>query len=288
MKPSSEIVLKGLLNRCSESKRGHLLKYLSEAHLDMLREIPLPNITFSSKDFSYMHLLDIVHYSWLIPSLKLYEKSDQVLLVQTLDSQSRNRLMKFLELPKKEIPLTSKCTLYFKQILIHSLLEKNQILLPIEYLPESRLNMLLNLSKSQLIDLIDFLSLYDLASALHQVLETKTLKKIYKHLKPAQKKFLKRKLTYKEISSFPQLNLKNWDGEKTSLKKMLHKQGIFRLSQALSVEHEDLIWYIYHELDIGRGNLLHQLTQKQTSLNVADKISNQILEILDLLEEANP
>jgi hypothetical protein len=283
--PSTEIILKGLLDKCSEDKRTRLLKLLSDEQIAILKEVPASDSSFSANKFSYDTIIDKVHYSWFLPTLKSYPQEDQHLFLQALNPYSKSNLEKFLKINKKQITLTKVGKLFFRQLLLFSLLGEKKDILPLTYLPSSSLNILLNLSKYQLVELIDFLSLYDLASELNQIVAPKILKKIYNFLTSDQKKFLKSKMPYKELISFPPLEIKDWDGEKKSLQKILHKRGIYRLSQSLCIEHPSLIWYACHELDIGRGSLLFKLSQKKSKANIAEIITNQILEIIEMLEE---
>jgi hypothetical protein len=285
MRMSSQIILKGLIDKCPDEKREILVSFLSPNDLSSLKNLQSPNVEFSNKIFSHYHLLDKVHYSWFVPTLKSFDNDIVHLFLSCLGKNYAKKLSDLLSIEKKTIKLSLHGKKYLRELLLTSLLGEKKEILPIRYLPESSLTPLLTLKKQQLIDLIQFLSLYDLASELPQIVDPTQLKKIQSILTPKEKSFLKAKKNYKETFNFPPLGLKEWKGNPLFLKKVMHKRGIYRLSQALCVEHQDLIWYICHELDIGRGAALFKLTKSHPISNISEIINSQIIEIISLLSE---
>jgi hypothetical protein len=136
------------------------------------------------------------------------------------------------------------------------------------------------MSKQQLVALIDSLSLIDLALELRQIVETKILKKIYSFLSEEEKKGLKRAAVISQSSPVTRLHLEKWDGTEKALRLKLHKRGIARLAAALSSQHPDFIWYICHQLDIGRGKALAKLSKGEVAPSNSMSIIHQIVELL--------
>ena len=150
-------------------------------------------------------------------------------------------------------------------------------------LPSAPLNSLLYLSKKELIALIDDLAMYDLAAELRQIVETKILKKIYSLLSEEQKKLLKMAVAQRETISFPRLGLDRWDRTEESLRYLLHRRGLVRLGAALSGQDPDLIWYLCHRLDIGRGSALFKFCENKNIPGFTDIVLGQIEERLGKL-----
>ncbi len=236
----SELVLKAFLSRCEPQKRGVLERFLPEEERLALEKLPAVSGEMSAA----------------------------------------KNLAKELLISSDWEELTEVATGYLRHVLIQSLLGPEDRLLPPEYIPDSPLKPLARLSKKELTRIIDFLSLYDLAADLRQIVETKILKKIYSLLSEEEKQFLKTAMAYKEHLVLARMGLDRWDGSEESFRTLLHRRGLSRLAAALSGQDPDLIWTICHQLDIGRGNALFKQCTKEPIHGVSDGIIKQIAELL--------
>ena len=83
----------------------------------------------------------------------------------------------------------------------------------------------------------------------------------------------------KKIETFPYKNfdLKSSLKNKNTFRKNLHKFGLLRFSMALSLENVDLIWYICHYLDVGRGSFILNELSKNMNLNACKAIKNELI-----------
>ncbi len=281
MKSSSFLILNAFLNKLSSEDKAHLINFLPEKDQKRLQDlVQVPSLLF--KWFSFEWLLSYVHYSWLLPTLKLYSK-DASLFLSSLENEEATHLEKKMNAPPSSYTLSPIGKLFFKRVLLQSLVGGKNHLLPIEALPESELNILCKFSKKELVELIDYLSLYDLAIEIRQIVETKILKKIYSFLSEGQKKFIKTIMTQKELLPLHRLGLDRWDGNEETLHHLLHRRGLARLGIALSSEHPDLTWYVCHILDIGRGNALSKAYQNDVSSNIISQIRQSIMELVPLI-----
>ncbi len=274
------MVLKAFLSRCEPEKKTALERFLPEAERLEIETLPFRSEEVMPDRFSNGHILEKVHWSWFLPTLKTYPETEQKLFLSALDAYAVKNLAKALTLSPNGQEISEIGRSFFRKMLLDSLAGAQNRLLPIEYLPASRLNRLLNLSKKELTRLIDFLSLHDLAAELRQIVETKILKKIYSLLSEEERKFLKNAMAHKDPFTLGRLGLERWDGLEESLRTLLHKRGLARLGAALSGQNPDLVWYICHQLDIGRGNALHKLYSKEPIHGVSDAIARQIEEII--------
>lgn len=278
MKPLSDSVLKTFLSRCPPEKQRALEKFLPEKQRQLLEGIdPLKGLIEQSEGED---LLEKVHWSWFLPTLKSYPEAEQKLFLSVFETHAAKNLARTLLLSNFAQEMAPIARTYLRELLLRSLLDPQELFLTAEHLPPSPINALLNFSKKELTHLIDLLSLYDLAAELRQIVETKILKKIYSLLTEEERNFLKNAMVHKEHFSLGKMGLDRWDGTEESLRLLLHRKGLARFGTALSGQNPHLIWYICHQLDIGRGNALFKLCMKEPIHGVSDMILRQIEELL--------
>ncbi|MBI3901269.1 MAG: hypothetical protein HY324_03850 [Chlamydiia bacterium] len=257
-------VLKVALSRLSPERKTHLETHLPNSILDALKNLPVPSEEKKTSDSFF----SFIHWSWYLLRLERYTKEEQKLFLSILPQQTRNRLNQEIGLPPLP-PATLKTPLkkYLEKELIHQMAPH---ILPPSFLPLSSLNGLLQLSKKHLVHLIDLLSLFDLVIELKQIVETKTLRKIYSFLSEEEKKFLKMIAPTNTPSHLP---WEGWDGTKQSFRHLLHKRGLKKLKIALTGMEGDLLWYLAHLLDVGRGSFL----LKPATTSVPAAIRSEVL-----------
>lgn len=274
------MVLKAFLSRCPPEKSRALERFLPEGERLFLEKLPPFNEEVTPEAFINGGMLEKVHWSWFLPTLETYPETEQKLFLSSVSPHAAKNLAKALQISMPSNGITEVARSFFRHILLQSLTGPEDRLLPANYLPPSPLSPLLNFTKKELIRLIDSLSIYDLASELRQIVETKILKKIYSFLSEEERKFLKIASAHKEHFVLTRTGLSAWDGTEESFRTLLHRRGLARLGAALSGQHPDFIWIICHQLDIGRGNALFKLCAKEAVHGVSDVIIRQITELL--------
>jgi hypothetical protein len=172
---------------------------------------------------------------------------------------------------------------FLLKTLLQALLSSQPNLLPIDYLPESTLTSLLELTKKDLLWLIDGLSLYDLAKELQHVVDRTILKQIAKFLTPDKKHLFTQLSTRGDPLVHQPLYLNQWDGQSDSLRALLHRRGLQRLAIALASAYPDLVFYLSHRLDIGRGTTLLKLSAQPQESSLIDAMAQQIHTLLPML-----
>ena len=242
-----------LLNKYHPSDRGEVVSYLPDDVKSSIRELKGnwndPKVLLKSP----VAKLRNIHYSWIYPTVKEYPELLRPFVAEALPEPSNIRLLSLLKSPRAPI-----ATSFARQYLLNDLAKKMGLekLTPIEHLPPSLLSFTLELTKEELIELIDFLGLYDLAEEIRRIVDKNQLKKIYNCLSIKKQHFLRSCLLSKEKIVTPKLELEKWNGEQDILEKLLHKRGLVRFGKALSGQTADFIWYIVHKMDSGRGVLL--------------------------------
>jgi hypothetical protein len=156
--------------------------------------------------------------------------------------------------------------------------------LPLDYLPETELSELGTWNKTQLIHLIDFLGLHDLATEVRQIVNKNHLKNIYACLTPQQFYYLKVCLHQKEMLTVSKLGIDASIKDSTKLKRVIHQRGLLRLGKALCGQHPDFVWYLSHTLDTGRGKMLSDIYQKESIGKITPFLKEQVLNLMKFLK----
>lgn len=280
MRSSIDLIFNAFLSKQPEEKRARLLQLLPMAEQERLQHLPSFAKGSSLPPCSSDALLERIHWSWLLAPLTAASESDQSLFLAALDSSAAESLLPHLSCKQLKSPLTPLGTNYLRQELLNRLVGSHDRLVPMDYLPPSSLNRILNLSKRQLTGLIDLLAMHDLSLEMRQIVETKILKRVYSFLTEPQKKFLKQLAAKPEPFALAKIGLDRWNGEEEPLKHNLHKRGLARLGLALSTQDPALIWYVCHQLDVGRGTALCKLCIKEGAGSLAELAARQVDELL--------
>lgn len=280
MKQSSLTVLKGFLISLSPKEQKNLKNFLSQKINEKLEK--LFSKTIEKEDFYLDNLIKDIHYSWFIDFLSSLSKEDQNLYISFFeDEKIRKNLLKNFKL-KKEISLSNIVKQFIKKKLIENIFDEN--ILPKKYI-KSDLSFLLNFSKQELIKIIDFLSLFDIAKEIKKIVNKKTLQKIYTFLSPGKQKFLFFLANYKESFSFPSLELEKISEDKEIFHSTLHKRGLYRFALSLANQEKSFIWHITRTLDTGRGKMIEQITEKRGHENILKKLSENILKTITIIKK---
>ena len=272
MNERERIVLKAFLHKCAPEKRAALERFLPSEEREKLQVLPECTGEGFSND-----VLEQVHWSWFLPTLKTFSEREQQLFLASLGKVTAKALAKALEIGERAESITEVAKVYLRSQLLSSLVGPNERILPVAYLPPSSLNKLLQLSKKELIQLIDRLSLFDLAAELKHIVDTKLLKRISHCLSSEQIAALKAIPPPKE--PLPRMGLDHWDGSEETLRSLLHRRGLARLGLALSGQDPDLIWTLCHLLDIGRGGTLFKLCGGAPVPELSAQAQNQVEEL---------
>ena len=274
---STEMILKDFLGRQPQEIQERLVQFLPQSQRERLLELP----SFSEPpQIESEHTLDRVHWSWFVPMLRAYSPHEVSFFLASIDPRAALALSAEIpcKMPKEKLEGFNRD--YFREVLLNHLLGSHHKLLPIAFLPPTPLNRLLHLTKPSLLELVDLLAIHDLAAEIRQIVETKILKKLYSFLTDGQRESLKAIASKVEPPLLPKMGLDRWDATKASLQAILHKRGLVRLGLSLSKQSSSLVWYLSHQLDIGRGSAL-QKAAKEAPSHGAEIAVKQVVELLD-------
>ncbi len=227
-----------------------------------------------------------LHYSWIRPLLSHVPAEWHEFVIASLPPMKAKGLCKLLGRPLPQIKLAEPLKKYFYNMIARQM--DTTLKTPLSQLRAEKLGILLKLKKAELVQLMNFLGLFDLVQELRKTVDKKKLETIYSTLTEQEKKFIAHKLQMIEKLSAPKLSWADWQGDSLRLKKLLHKRGINRLAAALSEGNPDFVWYISYILDKGRGEILMRLFKKKWPSLTAKEASRQVLETLDFLGKIKP
>lgn len=284
MNTSSAFVCKAFLERCEPEEKDALLHFLPEKEQLFLEKIPIGIYDPKKKELSLKKTLDQIHYSWFAPHLRTLPENDIRLFLSALSHEQGEGLKALLLFTDHFPALSDSADLYIQEVLMKKLVGKEE-LLPLNLLPESPLNPLLDLNAQQLETLIRYLGLHDLAFEMRQIIETAKLKRIFSCLSKNEKDYLQSLLPQKESVILKRMHMQNWDGRRESLKTLIQQRGMQRLGKALYGEEPTLIWYVTHRLEIGIGQELLKACTKIEIAKAKQHLVNQVLKILAIINK---
>jgi hypothetical protein len=268
-----------LINHFQKGKGEELSSFFPD-----LKEIP--EVHFNQIEvFTKLgeNFLSRVHYSWLIPLIETFSKPNQTLVVKALPDPLGKKIAKFLN-----ISFASPLKGVQQQWILNRFLSSwkdFQNTLPLPLIPECDASFLLKLKKDEILDLIDFLAIFDLSQEIRVIVDKKLIQNLYLCLNDEKQKFLKVCLHQKEKVPAPPLNLEHWDGDAEKLNRILHHRGLVRLAVAISGQPKDFIWHFIHILDSGRGEKLKRYIKSEKMGFATEQRMQQIQIALKTLQK---
>lgn len=283
MSPKSALLFKVLLNRFHPGSNESVLKSIPQ---NEAKEIFSHKVDFIDPSIIIdwnKNLISRIHYSWLAPVFLKIPPSLQTSMIGAFPEKQSKGLKKLLKVEASPNQLSSPA----KSFLIDQFCRKwkPEWIVPVECIPATAFTTLLELSKAELVLLIDYLALFDIAEAVRHIVDKNKLKSIYHCLSPREQAFLRICLHKKEKVTAPPLDIDKWDGDKDKLRFILHKRGLFRLSKALAGQPKDLIWYIVHTLDTGRGKSLQAQYEEQEIPGITPLLIQQVKSVIDFIKQ---
>lgn len=274
-------MLKVLINLYNAKAGNSLLKHLPEEEAEMVSNQDIRSSDIMPILFRPQQLIQKLHYSWLQPLVEKFPSSLHATVIAALTPEQITGLRKSLGVLPAKIPQPTKTFILNR---LFALMGKHDHL-PVEYLPQTELSSLVEWSKNELTDLIDFLSLHDLSSEVKQIVDKNSLKNLYSCLNAKEMYYLKVCLHQKEQVKPPKLEIDIRKQDCKHLRQILHRRGLIRLGKALAGQHPDLVWYIAHTLDTGRGKILLQYYAKEANPKITPILKLQVTNLMNFLKK---
>lgn len=280
MQTKGRLILRVLMNRFHKGASEVLLQGLSDADAEAIAQLQVPATTIDPVISSVAEKLQHTHYSWFIPLFQKMPEGERSYFLAALPSDQAARVAKHLKVESPTFQLTSVA----KRYLLSVLFSRSDVasLVPSEFLQPAELQELLTLSKYQLMRLIDYLGVRDLAEELRNIVDKMKLKQIINSLSPRKQNYLRACLGSKHRNPASRLGLENWDGNKESLSHLLHKRGLVRLAQALSGQQPEFVDSLCQHLDTGRGKIIKKRYLEKEIPRITAILTSQVKKLISL------
>ncbi|NGX58370.1 MAG: hypothetical protein K940chlam3_01277 [Chlamydiae bacterium] len=262
MKAKSLMVLRVMINHFHGGKH-EMLSCLPEDEQEGVNGLELEEGNISIVTRQPWQKVDKIHYSWFLEPIKKISDNLVPFVVASLPESHRSKVAKHLGLSDLPEDLSDP----IKHLLLDRLYDHMPIkgMLPLGLIQAQPLVELLDLSKSQLLDLIDCLGIFDVAGELKQVVDRQQLAKLCDSLSKLQQGFLKEVIHDKDRWSPSKLGLDQWGGDIPRLRKALHVRGLMRLAKALKDHDDDFMAHLFRRIDTGRAAQIQKYrTQDET------------------------
>lgn len=284
MQPKSALMARLLMNRYIKGNQQPFLAVLPQFEAKAILESdtsvndPLTLLKTPSERIASLH------YTWLKSALEGFSEEVRPLLVAPLSKRQSDQLTEALNITPLGHSLAPQVKNYLNRILLSKVGGSNTVRAP-EFLPQGPLSFLIDCSLTEIVELCDFLGLYDIGEELRHIVDKKVLKNVYQCLSPKEQAFLRQCMSTKIKLVAPGLGLDRWKGEPTKLRHAMQARGLLRLGKALSGSHEDLLWYLAHKLDKGRGETLLRYYSKQPISGVTPLLIQQVQNVMNILKK---
>jgi hypothetical protein len=285
IKDSTRIALHAYLQKCPAEERLALYQYLVPNERQALEKLPKTYGNPLADHATPASTLRRIHHSWIAPFLRMLSEKEIGLFLASLDQPHAIAVGKELLFTGKYPSTTHLGKEFLQQTLLGYLTAEVEDLLPIVFLPESPLNVLLDLKDETVSLSLDFLGLHDLSIEVRQIIEKQKLNAIYAALAPAQLNYLKILSQSQEPVAFTRMGLANWDEDKEKLKLLVQQRGANRLAKALYGQNPSLVWYVMHKLDVERALTVQKLYSPLENNRAVQILIHQVIEFTNYIRK---
>lgn len=276
------IMLRTLLNRFhKDSTDAFLRRFPIETVKNILKQDVPTNATVENLLLP-VESIGKIHYSWLLPAIQNFPPALRQCSLSALPKEQAVKIAQILKEPIPKSVLILPIRQYFLQTLYN--LVTKRVVLPPNFLPKTILSPLLQLKKPELLEMIDFLGIYDLAEEIRHLIDKKQLAALHACLSSRQRQFLSISLKQKEKVATSKLELERWDGSSKNLDAILHRRGLIRIAKALHGQHADMIWHLTHTIDTGRAAIILQYLSTETTPILTNILIQQVINVMKFLK----
>ncbi|PJD97339.1 MAG: hypothetical protein CK425_03625 [Parachlamydia sp.] len=274
------MMLKVLLNRYHEKKIKDFIALLPAEDGQAIAKIPIDFNEPEAILWNFDKKVGLIHYSWYAPIFKKIPVHEASWMLQVLPQRSAVKLQQVCQIPFTGVKLSPFARAFASHYLWKQI--EDPAILPLEFVPQTPLSVLMQFSREQLLEIIDLLGVYDLTEKVRHIVDKNRLKSIYSSLKPRELQFLHHCLNQQAKIVVSPLKLNDWDGTAQSLRRKLHRRGLSRLGYSVKEESPHFLWYFLRKFDIGRAALLqHCFDKEEITQKVRGELIQQLLNLVN-------
>lgn len=276
------IMFRVLLNRFHPTTGDQFLKIVPREHVKEILNQKTLSQEVGTSLAQPIDFIQKIHFSWLISPIQKLPVELHSVVASSLPDPLSASISKYLKITPHEYSVSPPISSYLLKLLFDEIFPKE--ILPPDYLLPSPLTPLLQLNKSELTELIDFLGIFDLTEETRRIVQKQQLRDLYKCLGAKKVQFLRHCLNQKVKFTTPKLDLDKTKIDPKKLEDIIHRRGMARLGMALSGQQKDLIWHICHALDTGRAAIIQKHAAEEVKPSIAQLLSQQVISTLNFLK----
>jgi hypothetical protein len=277
MHPSNgQIFLRLLLNKYFVGKPDTLAKIMPKEDADQLAATLLPQRDPNMMLFVPQNWLSSIDSSWLKPAVEKMPKQLQEVYAKAFPTI-------FGTSKEEKAGAYNETVQDFLISHLRGAWEEKEAP-PKELLPTWELSGLLSLSRPELMEIIDLLSMHDLVEEMRHIVDKKLLQSVLQHLTIEQQHYLRVLLRQKSRGLASTLSVRELLKEGKKFPQLLHKFGLQRFAFALSGASNDFTWHILHALDFNRAKFLQNHIKKEEVPNQTRQALLQVQHIIQFLK----
>jgi len=273
------------VNKYHQGAKEALLKGLADEETRQAIDHDINSHDISPTVVKSWDLIKKIHYSWMKEPLQLLPQELQALILSALPQEQSEGLASLLRMQVTPPQFSDIIGRFLVDLFYRRYVASEE--LPPQLLPQTKLSFLINFNKNQLIELFDYLGLYDLSQDVRCIVDKVRLKKIFLSLSQNMQEFLKICLQQRDWLPPQPLPLDTWDGQKKTLIRLIHRRGIDRLGKALSAHPEPLIHHLSHVLDTGRGTILKKCVSKEVPPDIVPFLEGQVINVVKFISRSS-
>lgn len=278
------LTCKAFIEKLPQKEQTRLAEFLPEKEQKQLASLRFAQPDWIDRKVRIENALDLVHPSWILQVVYPAHSIQEIgFILAALDQRQASALKAQLPYPHPLPALTPLGKRYLRNDLLQKI-PGIEDLVPLEALPESSLNILTTLSFKELLQLVFFLGLKELAQYLKLIIDKNRRKAIQTALSADEWAMLEQLSTKKEPLAPNRGTFDTWTGQPAQLRLLIEQRGINRLAKALFGEHDSLLWYVLHILDTARANFLHKLCTVSPSQATHDFLKAQVVDSVQALK----
>jgi len=271
---NGSLFLRLLLNRYNKDKPETLANIMPKDEHDTLQAVDIASSEPQLMLFLPQTWLASIDGSWLVPAVEKMSKPLQEVYKKAFPKLFGDKEAK---------SSYSQTVQDFLITYLHGLWKEEEVT-PKVLLPMWELSPLLQLSRQELLDIVDLLAMHDLVEDMRQIVDKKLLQTVLQHLTAEQQHYLRQLLRQKSRQKPTSLSIRELLKEGKKFPQMLHKLGLQRLAFAMSGATSDFCWHILHTVDLPRAKFLQNHIKQEEVPNQTPQALGQVQHIIHFLK----
>jgi hypothetical protein len=234
---------------------------------------------FSNTLFSFEKILATVHYSWFFSFFEKLEPEKASLFLAIIPPDLAEKITAKTKRGASTTSFSPIGKRYITSLFVSAFCQEHNIFPP-ELLPFTPFDDIHSFAKPQLLHLVDYLGLQELATELATIEHRPLIKSIHSSLQQEKKEYVLAYIEAGNCVSLDPIDIMKWDGDAKKLHLVIHQKGLKRMGAALAGMPQPFIQYVCHRLDTGRGSVIQKYASQHKDQEKNSALQNQMNEVI--------